>query len=69
LGALTYPLYLVHNSGKAIFIESLDGLHLTTRIAAATAFSLVVSYGVFTIGTRVLRPRLALALDVLGLRR
>jgi peptidoglycan/LPS O-acetylase OafA/YrhL len=69
LGALTYPLYLLHNTGKAIFIHGFDGLPMTIQFFAASAFSLLLSYGVYLLGTRLVRPRLSAALGVFGLRR
>lgn len=71
LGALTYPLYLLHNTGKAIFLRSFVDLPipLTIRVLAATVFSLTLAYAVYNLGTRFVKPKLALALAAIGLRK
>lgn len=46
VGSLTYPLYLLHNSGKAIFIYGFETYPLGLRILGAVAFSLGIAYAV-----------------------
>lgn len=68
LGALTYPLYLLHNSGKALFLGSGTAGPGWLRIAAATAFSLLIAYGVMRLGTGPVHRLLRSGIDA-GLAR
>jgi len=65
LGGLTYPLYLLHNSGKALFLES--GLSGPTwvRVLLATAFSVATAYGVMRLGTGWLHGLLRRLIDAI----
>ncbi|WP_265522035.1 acyltransferase family protein [Oerskovia flava] len=63
LGALTYPLYLVHTSWGRWVIESLYP-HVTAAVAlaAAAGVSLVLAYAIYRFVERPLGPRMRTAL-------
>lgn len=67
VGALTYPLYLLHNTGKEIFFYGFSGLNEAVRVLLAMAFSLALSYAVYRAGTRLVQPALKRFLDTVRL--
>ncbi len=62
-GALTYPLYLLHNVGKAIFLRGLVPGPEWLLVAAAIVCSLVLSYAVMRVGTGPLQAALRRIVD------
>lgn len=62
LGSLSYPVYLLHNTGKAIFLDNFEAGPLALRVCLAIAFSLAISYGVHVLATRFVTPLLRSAL-------
>jgi peptidoglycan/LPS O-acetylase OafA/YrhL len=68
VGALTYPLYLTHNVGKAIFLQRITGGPLWVRTLIAIAFSLALAWIVMWTAKRWIAPALRWMLDLIGLR-
>ena len=62
-GALTYPLYLLHNVGKELFLHTDFALPRSLRVAMAMVFSLLLSYVVMKVGTGPGRGLLTRAWD------
>lgn len=62
-GALTYPLYLLHNIGKEIFFFGVSELAEPARVLFAAAFSIALAYAVFRFSSRRVQPALRKALD------
>ncbi len=58
LGSLTYPLYLLHNTGKAIFIRNFESSPLLPRVLAAIVFSLLASLVVHLVASKYVAPLL-----------
>jgi peptidoglycan/LPS O-acetylase OafA/YrhL len=70
LGSLTYPLYLLHNTGKAMFLLPGDAAPAgAAELAMATLYSLAVAYAVMRVGTGPVRSLLKRALDRLPIFR
>ena len=67
IGALTYPLYLLHNTGREIFFYGTSGLNNGAQVALAITFSLGISYAVYRISGRWVQPALRRFLDLLRL--
>jgi peptidoglycan/LPS O-acetylase OafA/YrhL len=62
-GALTYPLYLLHNTGKEIFLlGGADGAR-PLRVLGAIVLSLSLAWLVMRVGSTYVKPLLRLALD------
>ncbi len=70
LGALTYPLYLLHNTGKEIFLppSPADPAPLW-RLGVAIAYSLALAFLVMRVGTGPVRRALQRAVDRFPLMR
>lgn len=68
VGALTYPLYLTHNVGKAIFLQRFTGAPAWERTLIAVAFSLGLAWIVMWTAKRCIAPALRWALNLIGLR-
>lgn len=68
LGALTYPLYLLHNVGRAIFLTRPSGLPTWAALALALIFSLAISAAVYVVASRYVKPLLRTLMDVIGFR-
>jgi peptidoglycan/LPS O-acetylase OafA/YrhL len=71
LGALTYPVYLLHQTVSAIFIPAFDGhlnpwLIVAVTLAVALALSYLVWRYVEKPVQRLLKPHLAASLRALG---
>ncbi len=58
-GSLTYPLYLLHNTGKEIFLRDTPWGRTFVAFLVAASYSLVVSYIVMRIGTGTVRSKLS----------
>ena len=67
-GALTYPLYLTHNVGKAIFLQHLDTVRLWERTLIAILFSLVLAWVVMWTAKRFIAPALRWVLNSFRLK-
>jgi peptidoglycan/LPS O-acetylase OafA/YrhL len=68
-GSLTYPLYLLHNTGKELFFPLPPDTNRTSLIILAILYSLVAAYAVKRLGTGPVRRLLQQALSkVPGLR-
>jgi peptidoglycan/LPS O-acetylase OafA/YrhL len=63
VGLLTYPLYLLHNSGRAIFISDPQADSYWLSVSIAIAFSLVLSGIVVQVARRMVKPPLRRLLD------
>lgn len=63
LGALTYPLYLLHNTGKELFLVRPWPLPSLVRVLLAFATAFTLAYVVMRLGQSVVRPRLRSAVD------
>jgi peptidoglycan/LPS O-acetylase OafA/YrhL len=63
LGSLTYPLYLLHNTGKSLFIRNFESSPLFPRVLAAIVFSLFASLLVHLVASKYLAPLLRRALS------
>lgn len=59
IGVLTYPLYLLHNTGKELFIEGRNPFH----IGFACAYSLLVAWLVTHLARKFVAPHLRWLLD------
>ena len=68
VGALTYPLYLTHNVGKAIFLQHLDSVPVWERTLIAIVFSLALAWVVMWTAKRLIAPALKWVLDSFRLR-
>jgi len=68
IGALTYPLYLLHNTGKEIFFVGVEGLPESARVTFAVGFSVLLAYAVYRFSARLVHPRLKQVLDWAGLK-
>jgi peptidoglycan/LPS O-acetylase OafA/YrhL len=68
IGGLTYPLYLTHNVGKAIFLQRITAGPLWARTLVAIAFSLALAWLVMWIAKRFITPALKKVLDLIRLR-
>lgn len=65
VGSLTYPLYLLHNVGKVLFLES----EVTAwRVLLAIAFSIALAWVVMLASRTFVMPVFKRALDAIGLR-
>ncbi|MCE9602532.1 MAG: acyltransferase [Gemmatimonadetes bacterium] len=62
-GALTYPLYLLHNTGKALFLQGWVAAPEPVLVAGALLFSLALSYVVMRLGTGPVHAWLRRRLD------
>lgn len=68
VGALTYPLYLTHNVGKAIFLQQLTAGPLWVRTLIAILFSLALAWFVMWTAKRFVVPLLKWVLNLVRLR-
>jgi peptidoglycan/LPS O-acetylase OafA/YrhL len=68
VGALTYPLYLTHNVGKAIFLQHMTAVPLWERTLVAIVFSLGLAWVVMWAAKRFIAPALRWALNIIRLR-
>jgi peptidoglycan/LPS O-acetylase OafA/YrhL len=68
IGGLTYPLYLTHNVGKAIFLQRVTAGPLWVRTIVAIAFSLTLAWLVMWLARRFITPALKRLLDACRLR-
>ena len=68
VGALTYPLYLTHNVGKAIFLQQLTAGPLWVRTLIAILFSLALAWFVMWTAKRFVVPPLKWVLNLVRLR-
>ena len=62
-GALTYPLYLLHNTGKAVFLRASITGPESLLVVGALLFSLGISFVVMRIGTGPVHAQLRVLLD------
>lgn len=67
LGAITYPLYLLHNIGKALFLRDATGTPDLASLVLAMLFALALAWGVAAVARRFVKPSLGSMLDVLPL--
>jgi peptidoglycan/LPS O-acetylase OafA/YrhL len=65
VGSLTYPLYLLHNVGKVLF---LGGEVSAWRVLAAIAFSIALAWMVMLASRTFVMPAFKKLLDAIGLR-
>jgi len=63
VGALTYPLYLLHNTGREIFLNAPGWGPRWLAVSLATLFSLAISWGVMRVGNSLVKPTLRRVLD------
>jgi peptidoglycan/LPS O-acetylase OafA/YrhL len=68
VGALTYPLYLTHNVGKAIFLQHLTAVPVWERTLVAIAFSLALAWVVMWLAKKCVAPPLRWTLNLVRLR-
>lgn len=66
LGALTYPLYLLHNIGRTIFLTRPSGLPAWAGLLLALVFSLALSAAVYVFASRYIKPTLRSLMDSIG---
>ncbi len=66
-GALTYPLYLLHNTGEVLFLAPGSPLPRALGVGIALVFALALSYAVMRLAASFVRPPVQRALDA-GLR-
>jgi peptidoglycan/LPS O-acetylase OafA/YrhL len=66
-GALTYPLYLLHNTGEVLFLAPGSPLPHALGVGIALLFALALAYAVMRLAESFVRPPLQRALDA-GLR-
>jgi peptidoglycan/LPS O-acetylase OafA/YrhL len=62
-GALTYPLYLLHNTGREIFLNTRGWGPRWLAVSLAILFSLAISWGVMLVGNALVKPTLRRILD------
>lgn len=67
-GSLTYPLYLLHNTGKAIFLRSGLDAPEPVLVTAAILFSFAIAYAVMRVGTGPVQAMLRRAIDAVLVR-
>jgi len=68
VGGLTYPLYLTHNVGKALFLQRLTAGPLWERTLLAIVFSLALAWVVMKLARKFITPLLRKVLDLIRLR-
>jgi len=64
VGALTYPLYLLHNTGKEIFFYGVPDTPEAAKVLLAIVWSLALSYAVYRMSGRWMQPILGRMLNV-----
>lgn len=62
-GALTYPLYLLHNIGTELFLGTSPAFHVRHAVLVASAFSLALAWLVMRTSSAVVLPALRGILD------
>ena len=62
-GALTYPLYLLHNTAKEIFLRGTPWAPQWVRVLTAIFFALAISWVVMRLAERFIKPPLRTLLD------
>ncbi len=67
IGSLTYPLYLLHNTGKELFLRCSASGGTPALVLSATIFSICAAYVAMRLGTGPVRRLLAGILDTLPL--
>jgi peptidoglycan/LPS O-acetylase OafA/YrhL len=65
LGALTYPLYLLHNVGKVLFVSAAAALPGALEVVLGIVFSIGLSLAVARLSGRFVKPPLRTALSAI----
>ncbi len=68
LGMLTYPVYLLDDVGKEVFIFGMPGLPAAAKVSLAVAFTVLLAWGVNRVSSRLVQPALSRGLDLVGVR-
>jgi peptidoglycan/LPS O-acetylase OafA/YrhL len=68
LAVLTYPIYLLDDVGKEIFIFGLSGTPVAVKVSLAIAFTVALAWLVNQASKRLIQPALQRGLDLVRLR-